>query len=272
MSDNIPTNYELVSPEVFTSEQKQFVENFKDSISLISSQTDIILGAKDIHSRHFLSTDSYAHLVELPKGGDVTGRFDRDMPCDGTVQFAQCYVDEDYALLTQGDIDKKISVLNIHIYSQGIKALVFDKHILKHQPSYAILGTIYSAREIEISNFFTLIPNYVLEFGTECSIESIQGALDIDNIKFTEYEHEVCFLLMMNWECKDIAEFMNRYRPKVQKRTVDTIYKCRNRICEKLGIYSYNFPQLKDKLVHLGIHRKMPESFFKRLLGSKLIH
>lgn len=263
--------YRLVSPEMFTREQKQFVDKFKELICSISSQTDLIFGAKDIHSKHFMSTDSYAKLVKLNSGHEVTDRFDRDMPCDGTAEFAHCYVQEDQALLRQPDIDKKISVLNIHEYGIGIRALVFDKQIMKHQPSRSILGTIYRAREIEIANFFALLPNYAREFGIGCSVENCSGELNIDNVRLSDYEHEVCFLLIMNWDCRQIADFLNKHRPGVTARSADTIYKCKNRICNKLGIANCSSANLREMLVSIGAHRKMPKLFFSQILGSKLI-
>jgi hypothetical protein len=257
--------YTLVSPENFTVEQNKFVESFKESVNLISSQTDLVFGAKDINSRHLISTDTYANLVALPRGVDVVGRLDRDMPCEGTAQFADHYVQEDMELLSQGDLDRKKSILNVHEYGGGTDALVFDKYVMKHHPSQSILGIIYAAHKIEISNFLTLIPNYILEFGVGCSIENITGTLSVGSAKLTEYEHEVCFLMTMNWDFKQISCFMNKYRPTSSMRGPDTIYKCRNRICNKLDC---NPSHLREVLVGIGIHRKMPSSFFNRLIGS----
>jgi hypothetical protein len=258
-------SYRLVLPENFTAEQNAFVESFKESVNLISVQTDLVFGAKDINSRHFLSTDAYANLVALPRGVDVTDRFDCDMPCEGTAQFADHYVQEDMELLSNGDINKKKSILNVHEYGVGTNALVFDKYLMKHHPSQSILGIIYAAHKIEISNFFTVMPNYVLEFGIGCSIESVTGTLDAGSVKLTEYEHEICFLMTMNWDSKQISCFMNKYRPTSSVRGPDTIYKCRNRICDKLNC---NPSELRELLVGIGIHRKMPSSFFNRLIGS----
>ncbi|PRC94213.1 hypothetical protein [Solimicrobium silvestre] len=127
------------------------------------------------------------------------------MPCEGTAQFADCFIEEDNALLNSGDIHQKKSTLNVHEYSGGIQALVFNKHILKHLPSQSILGTVYSAHEIEITNFFKLMPNYIEEFGIGCSIENVTGTLSVGDKLLTDYEHEVCFLIMMNWDFKQIT-------------------------------------------------------------------
>jgi hypothetical protein len=80
-------SFSLVAPEQFTARQQQYLEKFRRSIDLVSSQAGAIVGAKDVDSRHLIATDSYARIVGLSKGGDVTGRFDREMPCEGTAQF-----------------------------------------------------------------------------------------------------------------------------------------------------------------------------------------
>lgn len=107
--------YNLVSPDHYTNDQKLFVNRFIDSILMLSEQTDIIMGAKDIHSRHIISTDAYAKIVALDNGKEVAGKFDKEMPCEGTAQFADCYVQEDKALINSKDLNKKISILNVKI-------------------------------------------------------------------------------------------------------------------------------------------------------------
>jgi hypothetical protein len=47
-------NFCLVAPEAFTTEQKQLVDKFREMVCFISAQTDIIIGAKDIYSRHLI--------------------------------------------------------------------------------------------------------------------------------------------------------------------------------------------------------------------------
>ena len=83
------TGYSIVSPENFTVEQRTFVDEFKNAVRFIFSQTDKIMGAKDVSSRHIISTDAYAHIVSLANGMDVIDRFDKEMPCEGTAQFAE---------------------------------------------------------------------------------------------------------------------------------------------------------------------------------------
>lgn len=262
-------DYCLVTPESFTAEHRRVVEEFRKSVLVVSSHTDMILGAKDVNSRHLISTDSYAHIVGLRKGVEVSDRFDREMPCEGTARFADCYVREDEELLNSGDINRKTSTLNVHQYTDGIKARIFDKFIMKHHESRSILGTVYCSRDIEISNFFALIPNYFLEFGTGCSVEKVTGKLIVGNARLTEYEQEICFLLILNWSYKQISSFLNKYRPQSTERTADTIYKCMNRICEKLGVSGRSSSHLREMLIGMGMHRKMPRSFFDRLVGSR---
>ena len=271
MSNSVQSEYQLIVPEQFNVEQQNFIEKVKETIRVISSQTDIILGAKDIHSRHFISTDAYARSGELPGGEELPDRpAADDLPSEHAVRFAHCYAGEELELLQQRDLNKKISVLNIHQNVDGMHALVIDKQLLKHHPSESILGTIYSAREIELARFFSFIPNYVLEFGVNCTIQSCRETYIADNVRLSEYEQEVCYLLTLNWSCRQIADFLNKHRPKPNPRGVDTIYKCRNRICDKLGLSDYSPVNLRALLVGMGMHKKMPQSFFNQISGSGL--
>ncbi|GGY10557.1 hypothetical protein [Paludibacterium paludis] len=267
-------SYSIVLPEDFTEEQRCFVEKFKETIQLLSDQTnDTLFGVKDVTSRHILSTDHFAKIVSLQYGRDVEGRMDYDMPCEGTAQFADCFIREDRQLIHGGNINKSMTMLNVHHYGDGLHARVFSKHLLKHFDSNSVLGTIYHGYEIQIANFLSLMPNYILEFGGGCSIEQVEGSLDIDSVTLTEYEQEICFLLLLNWDFGQIAAFMNKYRPKThgKARVADSIIKSKNRICEKIGLPSATVSALRDALIGLGVHRKMPQSLFKRLIGSKPI-
>jgi hypothetical protein len=158
-------------------------------------------------------------------------------------------------------------MLNIHNYSTGLEALISYKFPLIHQPSQSILGIVGIAHKIDLSCFFNLIPNYISEFGVCGNLENVHGTLKIGNINLTEYEHEVCFLLTtMNLSYKQIAYFMNKYRPTAIQRTADTIYKCRDRVCEKLDCEPRHF---QDRLIGMNLHNKIPSSFFNRLIGNR---
>jgi len=266
VSEIVSRPYCLVQPNEYNEEQKKFIEKIKETICIISAQTDLILGAKDVNSHPLILTDACSRLLDLPRYTDE----DHVNRCATTCTAQQRVLteddQEDRDLLMQGDINKKISVLTALPCRDGLRAMVFDKQLLKHVPSQSVLGIFFSAREIELQQCFTVIPNFVLEFGTGVSIEKSHGPLNLRQVKFSEYEHEVCYLMTMNWTCRQIADFFNQYRPKAVPRCVDTIYKCRNRICDKLGITDYSTEKLRVQLISMGLHRKMPQSFFNRIL------
>ncbi|MEB0137700.1 MULTISPECIES: hypothetical protein [unclassified Undibacterium] len=263
--------YRLVSQKNFTVEQTDYIEKLKESIQFISNQSDMIVGIKDVDSKHFISSDSYANLVGLANGADVKNRMDHDMPCEATARFADSYVKSDRRLLHYANMNHKIRTLDIFEHVDGIKALVFNKHMIKHHPSESILGLMYDAYEIDIKIIYSLIPNYAIEFERGFCIENADDTFQVGNVKLTEYEREICFLLIMNWNFKQIACFMDKHRPKSSIRTADTIYKCRNRICEKLHISNCSASQFKNLLVGAGLHKKMPKLFFHRLIGSRVL-
>jgi len=257
-------SFSLVAPEQFTARQQQYLEKFRQSIHLVSSQAGAIVGAKDIHSQHLIATDSYARLVGLPKGGDVTGRFDREMPCEHTARFADSYVREDSELLSHRDPGRMTAVINIHEYSDGLKGLVFNKFPLKHRPTRTILGTIYSAYEFDISRFFAMLPNYTFEFGAGCSIERADGAAFEIETQLTDFEYEIAFLLTMKWSLGQICDFLSRYRRGTEASVIASI----RTIGDKLGGGFRGASALRDRLIELGVHQKMPKALFDHVTAA----
>jgi hypothetical protein len=260
--------YNLVSPEDFTEEHKIFLESVKDSFRNGSYPPGFISGIKDIHSKHVISTDYLAKLVGLSYGEEVEDRFDHDMPCKAA-ELAQDFVNEDRELLSHKDGDRKSSLLNINQYSTGIQALLTEKYPITHKPSQSILGITFLSNQVDLSHFFTLMPNYIFEFGIHGNIQNVSETLTIDKTHLTEYEHEVAFLMVMSWHAKQIAHFMNKHRPSASPRTMDTIYKCRDRISHKFYCDPKN---IREKLIAIDLHRKIPSSFFNRLLGNRAMH
>jgi hypothetical protein len=263
--------YSLVPSSELTDEHKLHIDELKRNISFISFQTNVIFGAKYIDSWHIISTDAYAKLVGLNTGEEVENRFDRDMPCEGTAELADQFVREDHNLITNPDINKKVSILNVHNYSDGLRAMVFEKSILKHKPTKSILGLLYSAYEIELNSFLTLIPNYIVEFGLG-NMESTDDGIEIDNIRLSEKDHEICFLLTMRWNFQQISDFLNKYSPHKTPTTANTIYETHTHICERLCLPNNSAAVLREKLVSMGVHTKIPQTFFNRLVRLKPTH
>lgn len=261
--------YKLVKPNDFTKEHLEYIDDFKKMIRMLSDTTDTLMGAKDINSRHIISTSSHAKIVGLNKCGDVTDRLDDEMPCDGTAQYAEQFVQVDKSLLATRDIKKGIVILNIHNYGDGTRARIFKKFLLKHDNSKSILGTIYSGQNIDLVDVLNIMPSYITQFGKTGSIESInQSSKIVDDITLTEYEQEICFLLLLNWNFKQIASFMNYYRPVPQPRTIDTIIKKKNYICNKLRLNSNLLADLQEFLVSIKFHNKIPLSFLGFIIGA----
>ncbi|RTL13155.1 MAG: hypothetical protein EKK54_01295 [Neisseriaceae bacterium] len=261
--------YKLIKPEDFTKEHVEHIENFKKMIKMLSDSTDTLMGAKDINSRHIISTTSHSKIVGLNRCGDVTGRLDSEMPCDGTAQYAEQFVQVDKSLLTSQDVKRGVVILNIHNYGDGTKARIFKKFLLKHDDSQSILGTIYSGQDIDLTDVLNIMPNYITQFGKTGNIKVINKNDNLLNdITLTEYEQEICFLFLLNWNFKQIANFMNYYRPIPQQRTIDTIIKKKNYICNKFRLNSTLLTDLQEFLVSINFHNKIPLSFLGFIVGA----
>jgi hypothetical protein len=267
-------SYSIVSPNKFTLAQKAHFEFIKDSFKSFSAQfPDIVSFVKDVDSRYVISNDCTARLVGLSCGKDMTGRFDRDLPCKVS-EFAQDFVDEESGLLSAAALcstneHKQSSMLNIHKYSTGFEALLSYKYPIIHEPSQSIIGITSLSHKINISYLCSLMPNYLLEFGMVGNFEKIKGELKIDDFPLTEEEHEIVFLMIMRWDVKYVAHFLTGHRELSIPITSEAISECLDELCQRCSCD--NVSQLRDKFVDMGFHRKMPDSLLNRLLGSRAL-
>ena len=258
-------SYSLVEPEHFTEEQQSFVERFSRTVEVASSGSGVIAGVKDIRSRHLTATDPYGKIVGLPRGKDVAGRMDHDMPCEGTAAFADCFVREDRRLLACGDIGARKSVLNIHWYATGLGARVFDKRLLNHRPSEAVLGVVYCAYDVDLARFTALFPSYWSQFGLECSIERTECEMIEDIGPLPEAEYETAFLLALGYDAQFIAGVLHRLGLSPDAYADTAISSITDRMVHA-GIPISN---IRDRLIEARVHQRMPTSLFDKVVGRR---
>lgn len=256
-------HYLLVEPEHFTDAHQRFIEQFSHTVELVSSSCDAIVDAKDVQSRHLTASDPYAHIVGLSFGKDVSGRTDGDMPCEDLARFAQCHVRQDRRLLLRPHIGAVQTVLNIHRYATGTKALVFDKYLLKHHPSQSVLGIVYSAYEIDVARFTLLFPDYWAQFGFGCSIERIDHPA-VDGLgRLSTLEHEVAFLLALGFDTEAIGHVLPRLRPGPGNDVDAALFG----IADKAAAAGVPMANLRHRLIEAFVHERMPKSFFAKVVG-----
>jgi hypothetical protein len=261
------SSYKLILPENFTKDHIDYIKGFRRSVIALSGKSNTMFGAKDINSRHIISTDSVARIVGLKNGNEMQDRLDSQLPCPGVAENADYYQKEDLSLINTLNINKMISTLNIHHYDDGLKARIFRKYILHHHSSEFILGTIYSGHNVVLKDTLKIIPSYIARYDITSSIQSIDKDILINGVKLTNYEQEICFLIMLNWGLKQIADFMNRYQPRIKERTLNAIVRKKNNLCHKFNLSSNKITDLQDFLVSIGFHNKIPAFFFDRMIG-----
>lgn len=259
------SNLKVLIPEDFTASDKQHMTNLETSIHLLSSCSDIVMAIKDVYSTYIASSDEYAKLIGLSKKEDVKGKTDFNMPCIGTRDFAHKFVQEDKDLIRTKS-QSSLTTLNIHHYAEGLKALVFNKKLIINYETNSILGVFLSAYYVDLESFLRLIPNFHLT--TKNASKKSFKSEKIQTIKLNEYEQELCYLLLMNWELKQIATFMNEVRPIKTIRTADTIRKKRNYICKKLNLAKENYDGLINYLIEIDFQKQIPQAFLLRTMGS----
>lgn len=263
--------YTLVAPKDFTPEQKTYIEQLKKSVCLFSEHTNAITAIKNTALEYMIANDSTAKAVGLPRWTDLIDRSDHDIPAEGVAQFADVFEQQERTLLASHQVNRQDSILDVLHFGDGLKARLFNKRMLIHSPSSSVLGVILEAHEIPLGAILHVLPNYYAEFGTSFTIEKADHAYINHDVQLTEYEHEICFLSLLNWSAQQIANFMNKHRPTRSLRNADAIYKCRNRVCAKLGLPSDRLADLKEMLVAVGVHRKMPALFFNKITGSTVL-
>ena len=247
--------YQLLAPEQFNEEHNAYLDQFERAARLIADQTGLMVGAKNIFMQHMMSTSDCARRIEDMKGDTV---------------------DEDRRLLRIRDVTRRLTVLSIYSLEDETYALTIEKRLLVHAPSRSILGTVYHAIRMANSGLVSLLPNFLLEFDTHPVSIGQSGATAGASegkaaVQLSEREVEVCFLIVLNWNCRQIADFLNRFHPARSARTVDAVYKYRNRICDKFGVEEYSNAALKSVLLKRGLHRTMPRFFLQHLCGSSVI-
>jgi len=251
--------YTIVAPDQQTPEHKQYIDSFIDSTLNISQNHNIIMGAKDIYSRHIISTDAYAKIVNLKHGTEVSDRFDSEMPCEGTAKFADSFVHEDQSIIQSGNLNANLAILNIHEYADGMGARIFCKSLLRHKPSHSVLGTVYYAHEVKIDNIFSVFDTYIKQFGSGCSISLVSESInDSQDAELTDYEKMIGFLLILKWDKRLIDDFTTKCRPD----KTQTFYQSISSICQKAGLSSLNLENLRNTLIGMDLHKSMPKSLF----------
>lgn len=256
-------HYPLVDPERLTEAHRIFIAQFVRTIALVSSCSGTIVGAKDVRSRYLAASDAFGRIVGLGSGAEVAGRLDCDLPCEDVAQFAECYVCSDRRLLDRTHVGATQTVLNIHRYATGLKALVFDKSLLKHHPTRSILGIVYSGYETNIKRFTALFPTYWTHFGFGCSIERVDHPA-IDGLgRLSLLEHEVAFLLALGLDTEAIAHFLPRLRPGPGVDVDAALFG----LADKAVAAGVSVADLRECLIEAHVHQRMPKSFFAKVVG-----
>ncbi|MCC2626141.1 MAG: hypothetical protein K0R14_2014 [Burkholderiales bacterium] len=264
--------YTVVKPENYTEEHVKYINQFKDSISLLSVQTNLMLGLKDTTLKFITGTDTSAKTLGLKYGADFTGRGILDIPCDGVAKYAEQINQQEQGLLDTCDISKGLEALSVFEFADGLKARTVTRQLFYYQPSASILGITNSVINVKLKDFINIIPSYILRFGAIGSIEAMQQDTKIENITLNEYEQEICFLFLLGWSIQQVTDFMDIFRPNNTPRTADAIIKKKNYICQKLGLTNTNLKNLCEYLFSIGFQNKMPESFYLKMIGTKIIN
>jgi hypothetical protein len=264
--------YKIVKPENYTKEHLGYIDQFRDSMTFVASQADFMCLLKDVNCRSIIGSDVSAKTFGFKAGKDFAGKLIADFPCESIASHAAQIIQQEQELINTYDVSKNSEVLCVFEYCDGLKARVANKRLFYHQPSASILGIIGTATNVQLRDFINIVPTYILRFGVLGSIEAMKQEVNIQGTVLNEYEQEICFLFLLGWSFQQVAEFMDVFRPNDTPRAIDTIVKKKNYICHKLGLTNTNLKILCEYLFSVGFHKKMPESFYSKMIGSKILN
>ncbi|HLX53778.1 MAG TPA: hypothetical protein VKR58_07550 [Aquella sp.] len=263
--------YNVVKPENYTKEHLEYINKFKKSTDLLATQMELLFLVNDVNSKIIMGSDASAVKFGFKSGKELIGKRFADFPLEDVARCDAQRIQWDQELINTDDIKKQKEILFVFNFVDGLKARLATDRLFYHQQSNAILGVLSSAKTVGLRDFINIVPTYILRFGALGSIESMQQYTDIEGIALNEYEQEICFLFLLGWDCRQIADFMDVFRPNINPRTGDTIIKKKNYICQKLGLTNTNIENFCEYLVSLGFHTKMPNSFYSRVIGAKVL-
>lgn len=245
----------------------KFINEKCSSLENFTSNSNIIIGIKDVNSIHVGCSPEYAKIIGVADHKDLKGKTDHEIPCTGVAEFANQYKSEDEMVVGQGGETVNIKTLNIHNYKDGFKARIFNKTPLINPYTQSVLGLMFTAHDAMLNNFLDILPNYYKMFGC---LDSFKDRLN-PSIELNEYEQEICYLLVLKWDFAQITTFMDKFRPLDKPRTVDAIRKKKNYICNKLKLPNEYTSTLIEYLISKDFQHSIPKLFLDRLLGSTII-
>lgn len=193
-------------------------------------------GIKDNTSTFVYANEAYHELLNLPKGYNVTGRSDSELPA-ATSEYASLFQAHDRLVEKTG---KRRSSLEIHPFGkkQQLSAYFFDKTPFPDSTGRTV-GTFFHGRKAEHLSLRFYI--------TGDKAESL--LLTYPSNIFSETEWLVIFYLRSHLCRKEIASKLNRAEGYI-KNMISVIY-------EKAGVT--NTQMLIDFIRTNGWHRYVPE-------------
>lgn len=198
-------------------------------------------GAKDKNSKFIYANRRYHELLSLPKGFDVEGRYDGELPAS-TAEFQNEFQAHDRKVESLLD---RVTSIEIHPFERNpyLQPWYFDKYPLMDNNGVCI-GTIFHGRPVEMVTLARLdkikIPSSLV-FSPPSDF-------------FLKREWEIVFYLLQGFSARDISEHLH-----ISFRTVNNHIQ---NIYHKAGVNSRR--RLIEFCYENNISNYIPESFFKK--------
>jgi hypothetical protein len=256
----------ILKPHEFLPEHEKMIRDYKLAIKILSTHfNDLIIGIKDVDSKYLVTNNGHMKALGLKNESDIIGYDDSELANPTTLPYVSDYKLEDITVVKNL---QKMSILKVHDYADGLKTRIIHKIPFYHKESNSVIGIGFFGCVINLSNLLHLIPNYANVIN-KVKIQQHKSSSEkflINDISFTEYEYEICYLLSVKWSFGEIAHFMNIRSIDKKDRTADTIKKTKDNICRKFGILGH-LSNLTKILNDFNIHLNPPQSILSAFYG-----
>lgn len=265
-------NYQVVMPQNYTPEHQRHIENAKHIVNNCSKLLPKLpMGLMNTELKGIIATNFGAQICGIKSGNDYAGMDYKDCPIDEIAEQAE-QINTMYAtFVAQSNPAAETSVLNIYNYANGLTALLSTNKLFCHHPSQSILGVASSYTTIEFKALRNAVSEHLLRFGAVGS-KTVGRRSPIAGVELSNYEQELCFLLLIRWNADKIADFMNDLYRKTPPYSAKIIRANKNAICRKLQLPNTKLSTLLEYLVATEFHHNLPQSFCQMHVGLRVLH
>ncbi|PVZ84747.1 helix-turn-helix transcriptional regulator [Serratia sp. S1B] len=222
-----------------------YIKNSLEELIPYLEMTDVPWGIKDLESVNVYVNAAGTRLQNLPRGYDIVGRLDAEVPVDWS-EWADEYTAQDKLVMLK---KRDVPVIETSYWygDTHLSAFIGDKYPIFRGDT--VIGTIWSSRPFKLLTPMNYFKNEKARF--------VSSLIPTDT--FTPTELKVIFFLIQRHSAKEISRILD-IAPRTIERHIYSIY-------QKAEVSSLH--QFIEYALVIGLDCYIPEEFIVR--GVKFI-